>query len=198
MKTVLLSTAYLPNFSWLNVFLKEPGVQIEKYENFVKQTYRNRCEILSANGKLTLSIPLIKESGKELISEKRISYAENWQIKHWRAITSAYKNSPYFEYFEQEIAPFYSQKTEFLLDFNSELLKIILHILRIKKEITFTRDFESEGNFIDFRNCISEKNEFRSPVYPQVFDIKFPFTPDLSCIDMIFNTGLETKILLSR
>ena len=80
-------------------------IVIEKHENFVKQTYRNRCDIVTANGKLSLSIPLIKQADKELISDKKISYAEDWRKQHWRTIVSAYKNSPYFEFFEDEFKP---------------------------------------------------------------------------------------------
>ena len=102
MNIVLLSTSYLPNINYLSQVLNHDIVFLEKHEHFVKQTYRNRCEILTSNGKLSLSIPLVKQADKELISDKKISYTEDWQKQHWRAITSAYKNSPYFEFFEDE------------------------------------------------------------------------------------------------
>ena len=107
MHSVLLPTAYLPPIHYFSLLLKSETVFIEQHEHFVKQTYRSRCDILSSNGILSLSIPLQKKGDKELISEKRISYAEEWQMKHWRAITSAYKNSAYFEYFEDDFKPFY-------------------------------------------------------------------------------------------
>lgn len=193
----LLSTAYLPDINWLSLFLSSENPVIERNENFIKQTHRNRCEILSANGRLILSVPLVKEHGKELISQKRISYAEKWQLKHWRAITSAYKNSPYFEYFEQDLLPFYHQQHEYLLEYNTSLLKTLLHILRIQKNIEFTSEFISNGNFIDYRNEIPKEKYINILPYPQVFDVKFPFEKDLSCIDLIFNTGLEAKKMLS-
>jgi aspartyl/asparaginyl-tRNA synthetase len=132
MSTVLLSTAYLPNIKYLSQVLNHEIVVLEKCENFMKQTYRNRCEILTSNGKLSLTIPLVKQADKELISGKKISYAEDWQKQHWRAITSAYKNSPYFEFFEDEFKPFYENKYELLFDYNTQLLHTILHILRVK------------------------------------------------------------------
>ncbi|MBK6984535.1 MAG: WbqC family protein [Bacteroidetes bacterium] len=113
MKTVLLSTAYLPNVHYLSQVINCDTIVIEKQENFVKQTYRNRCDIVTANGKLSLSIPLIKQADKELIFDKKISYAEDWQKQHWRTIVSAYKNSPYFEFFEDEFKPFYENQFEF-------------------------------------------------------------------------------------
>lgn len=203
MQTLVLSTAYLPPVPYFSALLKHETVLIEKHEHFIKQTYRNRCEILSANGKLALSIPLQSKAVKEMITEKRISYAENWQIKHWRAITSAYKNSAYFEYFEEEFKPFYFEKHEFLFDYNLELIKTILKVLRVKKDILFTSEFQNAYEADDLRS-LSPKTTTRNPKpeiinkeYYQVFSDKFGFTPDLSVIDLLFNKGLETKAYLS-
>lgn len=198
MNTVLLSTAYLPNISYLSQVLKHDTIVFEKYEYFVKQTYRNRCEILTSNGKLNLSIPLVKQADKELISDKKISYAEDWQKQHWRAITSAYKNSPYFEFFEDEFKPFYENQFEFLFDYNTQLLQTILHILRIKKQIEFTREFElNPTNSNDLRTLSDLNNSFDFIVKPyyQVFADKKGFTPNLSCLDALFNVGLKAKDL---
>ena len=203
MQPVLLSTAYLPPVSYFSALLNNETILIEKHENFIKQTYRNRCKILSANGVLTLSIPLQKNAVKELITEKKISYAENWQIKHWRAIISAYKNSAYFEYFEEEFKPFYFEKHEFLFDYNLELIKTILKLLRIKKEISFTNDYKKDFSGTGLRS-LTPKQETRNPKpeiinkeYYQVFSDKFGFIPNLSVIDLLFNKGLKTKDYLS-
>ncbi len=192
MKPVLLSTAYLPSINYFSALLKNETVFIEKHEHYIKQTYRNRCEILSSNGLLSLSIPLQKRADKEIISEKRISYAENWQINHWRAITSAYKNSAYFEYFEDEFKPFYFEKHEFLMEFNTKLTELILHILRQKKELHFTKEYEKEFLGIDLREVLNQKQETINQKYYQVFGDKLGFTPNLSVIDLLFNKGLET------
>jgi hypothetical protein len=198
MNTVLLSTAYLPNISYLSQVLNHNVVVIEKHEHFVKQTYRNRCEILTSNGKLSLSIPLVKQADKELISNKKISYAEDWQKQHWRAITSAYKNSPYFEFFEDDFKTFYENKYELLLDFNTQLLQTILHILRVKKQIEFTSQFDlSPSNCLDLR-ILSDLNNsvnLNAKQYYQVFADKQGFAPNLSCLDALFSIGLETRTL---
>lgn len=197
MKTVLLSTAYLPNVHYLSQVINCDTIVIEKHENFVKQTYRNRCDIVTANGKLSLSIPLIKQADKELISDKKISYAEDWRKQHWRTIVSAYKNSPYFEFFEDEFKPFYENQFEFLLDYNTQLLQTILHILRVKKQIEFTQTFElNPSQVFDFRSLSDiQKNDTVIKPYYQVFADKLGFTPNVSCLDALFNVGLETKDL---
>lgn len=192
MKPVLLSTAYLPPLHYFSELLKNESVFIEKHEHYIKQTYRNRCEILSSNGKLSLSIPLQKNAEKEIISEKKISYAENWQIKHWRAITSAYKNSAYFEFFEDDFKQFYFEKHELILDYNTELTKLILKILRQKKEIQFTKHYEKEFKGIDLRETSNIKQETLNIKYYQVFGDKFGFTPNLSIIDLLFNKCLKS------
>lgn len=198
MTKALLSSAYLPNISYLSQVLKHDVVVIEKHEHFVKQTYRNRCEILTSNGKLNLSIPLVKLADKELISDKKISYAEDWQKQHWRAITSAYKNSPYFEFFEDEFKPFYETQFEYLFDYNKQLLQTILHILRVKKQIEFTKEFELNPKDCNDLRILSDLNnsfDFIIKPYYQVFADKKGFTPNLSCLDALFNIGLETKNL---
>lgn len=194
MSSVLLSTAYLPNVYYLSQIINNETVFIEKYEYFVKQTYRNRCDILSSTGALRLSIPLIHQSDKEIICEKKISYSEKWQHQHWRTITTAYKNSPYFEYFEDEFKYFYDHQFEFLFDYNTQLLRTILNILRVKKNISFTAEYELiPNNISDFRNVHEDifKTSIGCPYY-QVFSDKLGFTPRLSCLDALFNVGLET------
>jgi len=197
--TILLSTAYLPNLAYLSQILKADNIVFEKCENLIKQTYRNRCDILSSNGKLSLSIPLIKQADKELISGKRISYAENWQQQHWRSITSAYKNSPYFEYFEDEFKPFYDEQFEFLFDYNFQLLQKVLHILRQKRSFDFTTTFELQPSIPDFRYLSARQQaEFQIKPYYQVFSDKLGFIPNLSCLDILFNEGLQTIELLKK
>lgn len=192
MNQALLPTAYLPPIHYFSVLLKSETVFIEQYEHFIKQTYRNRCEILSSNGPLSLTIPLQKQADKEIISQKKISYSEPWQIKHWRAITSAYKNSAYFEYFEDEFKPFYFEEHEFLMEYNMALIKLILHILRQKKELQFTAEFQKNFEGIDLRESLTQKPGTGNPQYYQVFGDKFGFTPHLSVIDLLFNKGLES------
>ena len=194
-KSILLSSAYLPDLTYLSEVLHADTIYIEQQEHFVKQTHRNRCDILTSNGKLTLSIPLLKSGEKELIGNKRISYAENWQHQHWRSITSAYKSSPYFEFFEYEFKHFYTTKFDLLIDFNTKLLQTVLHILRIKKEILFTNEFVLNPiDSMDLREYShsSLHEKINQTPYYQVFADKLGFIPQVSCMDALFNVGLET------
>lgn len=198
-KNILVSTAYLPSVFYLKQILLHDTVLIEKQENYIKQTYRNRCDIVTAIGTMPLSIPLIKQSNKELIFEKKISYAEDWQQQHWRTLVSAYKSSPYFEFFEHEFKSFYETQYEFLFDYNLQLLETILKILRVKKTIQFTETYElNPSNVIDYR-ALSELNQANIKIetkpYYQVFADKNGFKENVSCIDALFNIGLDVKQL---
>jgi len=194
--TILLSTAYLPPIEYFVRILHSDKVYIEQFENYHKQTYRNRCRIASTNGLLSLSIPVIKTDGNHtLINNIAISNAEPWQKIHWRTIESAYNKSPFFLYYEDALKPFYNRKFENLLDFNSSLTENILHLIGIEKPIFFTAEFAAEPkNTIDFRFSIQPKqkieNEYKS--YIQVFSSKYGFIPNLSIIDLLFNEGPDT------
>ncbi len=198
---ILLSTAYLPNLDYFKLLLSGRPVMLEAHEHFIKQSYRNRCVICSANGPLALSIPLIKLQDKEPVSQKRISYQERWQNQHWRAITSAYNSSPYFSYFENEFRPFYEQKFEWLFDYNLRMIQTILKILRIKAHLPVTDVYHTaqEGTF-DTRGLIHPgKNAlFNHKPYYQVFMGRHGFIPNLSVIDLLFNAGLNSIDYLEK
>jgi hypothetical protein len=201
--TSLLSTAYWPNLHYFYYIFSSESFCVEQFENYEKQSYRNRTKILTSNGVLSLSIPVIHSSEKILIKDLRISYAENWQINHWRAITSAYKNSPYFDFFEEDICSFYANRFETLLEFNNLQLIKVFELLRIKKNIKQTTSFEKivGEHVIDLRFLIHPKIEFKQDQracqllekpYYQTFQNKFEFQPNLSVLDLLFNKGLET------
>ena len=195
---MLLSTAYLPPVEYFQKINSIDTFFIERNEHFLKQTYRNRCHILGPNGIQALSIPLGNTHTKTLITEKKISYSENWQHQHWKSITSAYANSPYFIYYSDELKMFYENKFDFLFEYNTEILKVLLKLLRIKTEIKFTENFVEETTN-DFRNNVSPKNKTNEIVfksYTQVFSEKYPFVSNLSIIDLLFNKGPEAKEFL--
>jgi hypothetical protein len=205
--TPLLSSNYLPCLHYFYYVVNSDKIIIDGHEHYLKQSYRNRTQILSANGKLDLIIPVIYKNNQP-INEVRISYSEKWQRNHWRAIYSAYRSSPYFSFFEDELKVFYEEENEFLLDYNTKLLKTILKILRLKKEISFTSSFQKNPeNVIDLRGKIHPKISFSNDgdvsgilmqPYYQTFGSKFGFTPNLSILDLLFNKGKESLDYLEK
>jgi len=194
---ILLSTAYLPSIDYLKALINSEICYIEQYENYIKQSYRNRCKIYGANGLMSLSIPVeLATTKKILIKDVKIDYRESWQKQHLRSIESAYRTSPYFDYLNDDFLPYYTKRTTFLFDFNIGLLDVIFDILQLDNKTLLTSNYEhftSEIN--DLRNSFSPKKEnnlFNSHnPYPQVFIHKFGFLPNLSCIDLIFNLGSD-------
>ncbi len=204
-KPILLSTAYLPPIQYISKFLANNEIVIEAHEHFEKQSFRNRCIISSANGTEHLSIPIVKGSSKQAVQDVRISYDTQWQHIHWNAIVSAYNSSPFFDILRHDFEPFFKKQYSFLLDFNTELLSCILDILEVNAPLNRSHEFElSPANKYDLRNAMHPKESkaqpdaFFSPkAYSQVFEHKFGFTPNLSIIDLLFNTGsMSYEILL--
>ncbi len=194
----LFSTAYLPTVEYFYHLNKYQIIYIDIFENYIKQTYRNRCYINAANGKLLLSIPVIKTSGNHTkVKDIEIDHSQPWQKIHWRSIESAYNSSPFFLYFRDEIEPFYIKKYKFLIDLNTELLHTLLKLCEISTEIKFTETYiESNKVFPDFRHSISPKNNNCTISsflkYTQVFSNKYDFIPNLSILDLLFNEGKMT------
>ena len=199
---VLLVTSYWPNLHYFFYVLNASIIHIEQFDNYSKQSYRNRTQILSANGVLNLSIPIKKNKSEKVVNAIEISYKEDWQKNHWRAITSAYKNSPYFDFFEEDLKVFYSNKYNLLIDYNTDQLKFIVKVLKQKKNIQLTKQYESNpDSVIDLRTIIHPKQSYLSDKlvankldqsYYQTFENKISFTPNLSILDLLFNKGLQT------
>lgn len=197
---ILLPVFYLPPISWFSEFLNEENeVVLEQFENFPKQTYRNRTNIYGANGKLSLIIP-IHHTGKRCIKDIEISYAEDWQKLHWKSIKNAYQSSPYFEYYEDKLEKIFSEKPKFLLEFNLTALEIILKILKSEKEYFFTEEYIKSPEINDFRDHFSAKNEseYQMDEYYQTFSDKLGFIKDLSIIDLICNIGPESATYIKN
>ncbi len=193
---VVLSTSYLPPVQYFKKIRCTENIFIEKHEHYVKQSYRNRCNVFGANGVLSLSIPVIHLHDKEIITDKKISYSENWQQQHWKTIESAYRNSPYFIYYADALKPFYEKKYEFLFDYNLDLLQFLLHSFKIKTDIQFTETYDRSNLLEDLRNAIHPKKQLEEKdfkPYTQLFSDKHNFQPNLSAIDLLFNAGPYSK-----
>jgi hypothetical protein len=204
---ILLSTAYFAPVRYFSKLAVYPEVYLEQHENFIKQTYRNRTVILGANGPIPLIVPVEKGRGKKiLIKDLRVAYDEEWQRNHWRTIFSAYNSSPFFEYYADDIEPFFRKKYEFLFDFNLKITETLIGLLELGTTIELTGDFEQvPENCLNFREQISPKThlidadpQFVSQPYTQVFSEKFGFVPDLSILDLLFNEGPSACSILEN
>ena len=194
MKNVLLPVFYLPPISWFSVFLDvENKIVFEQFENFPKQTYRNRTNIYGANGKLSLIIP-INHNGKREFKETEISYREDWLKLHWKSIKTAYQSSAYFEYYEDKFNVLYNIKEKYLLDFNMKSIEMVQNILKTEKPYSLNKEYIRNPDELSFREKFSAKNpsEFIMEEYYQTFTDKLGFLKDLSILDLICNKGPES------
>ena len=196
----VFSPSYLPNIEYCLWLLYQKKVYFSKTTTYQKQSFRNRTEIYGANGKLKLIIP-IKHThavSKALDREVLISYEQNWQIQHWKSLCYSYRSSPYFEFYESSIAPFFQKKTLSLFYFNLELMKHLMTLIGepLIYEIVSSNisDKERMDNLISTK--INSKRKFDS--YTQVFDSKFGFISNLSIIDVLFNLGPSTLSYLKN
>ena len=195
----VLSTAYFPNTDYCKVFCNNSKVLIDIGEHFVKQSQRSRCEILGPNGILKLIVPLKKRKNRMPTKDVRIAYDENWQKLHWKSLESAYRSSPYFEYYENKLDKLINRtKHNFLVDLNMEIMAFIIDVLEIDLEVQYSREYlEMVDNSLDMRNSIdtAQINNEKYSVYTQVF-AKGDFTGNLSIIDLICNEGPNAIHLL--
>jgi len=199
-----LTTAYFAPVQYFSKFLFSKII-IEKHENFSKQSYRNRCAIYGANGYQTLVVPVKKKHGqKTAITDVIIDYDTNWQKNHQRSIESAYRSAPFFEFYYDDILPFFQKEYKSLFELNLSITKTICKQLDIEPSIGFTKEFQKQPDEkMDNRYTIHPKKRmqkkdpfFKIKKYNQVFMEKHGFYPNLSILDMIFNEGPKAKTLL--
>ena len=225
----LLTTAYFPPISYfaaiaedMEGLVKRKGedrksfpsspllpsvIYIEACENYQKQSYRNRCHFYAADGKQSLSFPVIHAEGthKHLISEMRIDYSTPWIMQHKRAIISAYRTSAYFEYYQDELFSILDSRPEKLIDLNTRLLEFFLEKTCIRAEVRITETYSQDTDCVDLReiihpkrqNRILEEMDLKKP-YFQVFSEKYGFIPDLSIMDLLFNEGPDSITYLKK
>ncbi len=190
--TALFSIAYLPPLSYIHQCIEADKIIIDQHEHFIKQTFRNRCQIYGPNGIQSLIIPIKHQNlSHSPVKDTRISFDVPWNKIHWKTICSAYRNSPFFEFYEDEFKIAYEKPDEFLIDFNYKMLEIIFKIFNLNKTIKLSEDFEKTPTLsVDFRNTFHPKKKFINiNPYHQVFSDRFGFINDLSCIDYLFNVG---------
>ncbi len=198
---VILTTAYFPPVQYFSEIFNSENLFIETNENYSRQSYRNRCSILSCNGILPLSIPIIRQTnGKNNISQIKIDYSTDWQRQHLNAIISAYGKSPFFEYYSEIILNSIKHKKELLIDLNNNIILNIFEILKVRKKINKTEVFLNEypketrdlRYLIHPKKTINEDHFLLNKTYIQTFSDRFSFIPNLSILDLIFNIGPDS------
>jgi hypothetical protein len=195
--TVCLSSTYLGPVSYYCKLYAYRHIFIDAYDRYQKQTYRNRCLIAAADGVMPLSIPVVRRSSShEVMRDIRISDHGNWHHLHWQALVSAYAKSPYFEFYEDDFRPFYEKHYDFLLDFNEALREKVCTLLDLQPHIELTTGVTPESTCCAKRDAETNALTFSPKPYYQVFSQRIGFQPDLSIVDLLFNMGPESLIIL--
>jgi hypothetical protein len=204
---IILHPSYFPSISHFAAMAQSDSITFEMEDNFQKQTNRNRTYIYSPNGIQLLNIP-IKHSNvsHQKTKEIKIEQEFDWQKQHFKSLEAAYRSSPFFEYFEDDLLPIFQKKHTFLMDLNLEAFDIVCKCLRMKLQFSTTAEYFHEienQQFVDFRYLVNGKKDHSVfEPYTQVFDDKHGFLNNLSVLDLLFNEGkfamdyLKNQILI--
>ena len=219
---VLLSTTYFGPIQWYQKLYRADEAWIERHETFQKQTYRNRCIIATTQGTQALTVPVERSNSQssipQFLKDIRISDHGNWRHLHWNALRSAYGDSPFFMYYEDDIHPFFERRWDYLFDFNEAIIEKMCELLDIQPNIHYTDQYLPsldrerlrvgasagmglEEGLLDCRNTITPKHPVPDPGftpqrYYQVYEAKHGFLPNLSILDLLFNMGPESVFWL--
>lgn len=188
--------AYLPSIRYMAWMAAQNEVAFVKTNNYQKQTYRNRTEIYGPNGILKLTIPILhkKNQKHQLDSEVEIFQESSWQKNHWKSLESSYRSSPFFEFYEDDLYPFFHQRQRRLMDLNISLIKKIFSLIDIEIVIKNTKEI------YEFRELLDTKKNsvYKTPIYNQVFNSKHGYINNLSILDLIFNLGPDSNFYLKK
>jgi len=197
----LIHPTYFPSISIFSLLVQKECIW-EVHDNYQKQTYRNRCYICTDQGKHMLNIPIQHvggNQGRQLYKEVRVDNEYKWQRQHWRTLQTAYRASPFFEYYEDDLAPLFHANYKFLLDFNFEAIEIIGDCLQLEMPVTKTKEYHVQPtNMKDLRFLVSAKKAVGVdfPEYTQVFGERHGFLENLSILDLLFNEGTSAPAYL--
>lgn len=194
---LILPSTYLGNIAYFHLLFQQEQVGISSNERYAKQTYRNRCTIFSANGLQNLSVPAIRPNGREtLMSEVLISYSENWQKDHLKALEAAYQRTPYYEFYIDQLKSIYACRTEKLIDFNLKLSRFLIE----KIGLSCTIETVSAEPSIAMKQLVDPKQAptFNAHRYLQTHSEKYPFEGNLSILDLLFSEGPNSISILTE
>ncbi|TYA84366.1 WbqC family protein [Seonamhaeicola marinus] len=190
---IIIHPTYFPSIAHFVAMAKSETVCLEVEDNFIKQTYRNRAYIYGANGKISLNIPVVySQKNRQQYRDVKVFNEDKWQANHWKSLLSAYSTSPFFEYYADELQPLFTEKVEFVLDFNLKCFETVCDCLQLDLNLSKTTVFEKEiEHKVDFRPLVNAKKEQpqQFDMYTQVFSNKHGFISNLSILDLLFNEG---------
>ena len=188
---IIIHPTYFPSISHFVAISKADVVTLEMEDNFQKQTNRNRMYIYSPNGLQMLNIPVKNSNSKQKTKDVQLETAFDWQKQHFKSLESCYRTSPFFEYYEDILLPFFSKKHNFLMDLNIEAMELVFNCLKINPSIQKTIEYFHEvPNHQDFRFLANGKKDNNIyDAYTQVFENKHGFLNNLSILDLLFNEG---------
>lgn len=202
----ILSSTYFGPVQWYQKLAGSDTVYLEQHDHFIKQTYRNRCVIATTQGPQALTVPVESPQGlridKTELKDVRISDHGAWRHLHWQALQSAYGESPFFEFYADDLRPFFEKRWDFLFDFNLAITRKMCELLDIEPHIELTEAYmPCPEDAIDYRDAIRPKHplpdaSFTPRPYYQVYQLKFGFLPNLSILDLLFNEGNEAVLYL--
>lgn len=202
MNTAILQTTYFGPIQWYQKLHRFDHCMIEQHDSYQKQTYRNRCLIATANGVQALTVPVEHNNDRMLVKDLRISDHNQWRRIHWNALQSAYSESPFFEYYADDIRPFFEKRYDFLVDFNEAIRETVCKLIDIQPQTEYTSAYNSQWQkSADYRDVIHAKhplpdNDFEAKPYWQVFQHKHGFLANLSILDLLFCMGPESVFYL--
>ena len=198
---ILIHPNYFPNIHQFTQIIKANNILFEASDNYQKQTFRNRTYIYGANGKLGLFVPVIHtHKNRELFKDVKISYESNWMDLHLKSLQSAYRSSPYFEYFEDNFIKLYSEKEKFLVDFNIKCIQLISNLLDLDLDFKISNEYvEKTNDIIDLRDLSNARKEKKidTAKYIQVFESKHGYLNNLSILDLIFSEGTNSISIIT-
>lgn len=180
-------SAYFPSLAYVRALLQDPQLVLDFKEHFVKQSIRTRAEILSANGVIQLNVPILHTANKQTLEALQIDYSKNWQAEHWRAIESAYANSPHFEHYAHDIRQLFEARHAYLHELNSAILRWINTALDLQLQIELSQDYT--GQTSSEKKAWLGRDLIPTKAYQQVFKGKNEFVQNLSVIDGLMNEG---------
>jgi hypothetical protein len=202
MESILVHPTYFPSIIQMVAMAQSKKVVLEMDDNYQKQTYRSRAYIAHSNGILLLNIPIkhTKDGKKNKPKDVIIENSFPWQVQHWKSLESAYRTSPYFEFYEDELKPIFFKPTDSLFHFNLEVLDLIFELLDLRIKYTFTAEYFKNPSQQDLRYLVNPKLkiDFKLDSYFQVLTKQHEFLPNLSILDLLFNEGPNAVIYLEN